>query len=170
VARAVEHDDHHVAHVGPFALGDEPDRLAQRAIEVQEVGEVLAGGHLLHVHDRARVEHRAPLGEGDDSERVRPTVGGQPRALQRVDRDVHLGRCAVADLLTVVEHRRLVLLPLADDHDAVHVHGVEHGVHAVDRRLVGRLLVAHPHEPGGGQRGGLGHAHELQREVAVDWG
>ena len=77
------------------------------------------------------------------------------------------GGRAVADLLAVGQHRRLVLLALADHDDAVHVDGVEHGVHAVDGGLVGGLLVAAPDVAAGGQRGGLGHAHELEREVAV---
>ena len=47
---------------------------------------------------------------------------GQRRALERVDGDVDLRRRAVADVLAVVEHRRLVLLALADDDEAVHVH------------------------------------------------
>ena len=55
-------------------------------------------------------------------------------------------RRAVADHLAVGEHRRLVLLALADHDDAVHVDRVQHGVHAVDRGLVGRLLVAHADE------------------------
>ena len=69
-------------------------------------------------------------------------VRAQARALERVDGDVDLRRRAVADRLAVVEHRRLVLLALADHHDAVHVDRVQHGVHAVDGGLVGRLLVA----------------------------
>ena len=36
----------------------------------------------------------------------------------------------------------------------------------VDRGLVGRLLVAHADEPRGGERGGLGHAHELDASMA----
>ena len=46
----------------------------------------------------------------------------QPRALERVHGDVHQRRGAVADVLAVVEHRRLVLLALADHDDAVHRH------------------------------------------------
>ena len=45
-------------------------------------------------------------------------------------------------LLAVVEHRRLVLLALADDDDAVHLDGVEHVAHGVDGGLVGGDLVA----------------------------
>ena len=37
----------------------------------------------------------------------------------------------------------------------------------VDGGLVGGLLVAAADPAGGGERGGLGHAHELEREVAV---
>ncbi len=125
-------------------------------------------GHLLHVDAGAGVEHRAALGQGDHGERVRAALGGEARTLERVDRDVDLGRLAVADDLAVVEHRRLVLLAFADHHDAVHLDRVENGVHAVHRSLVGRLLVAHPEQAGGGEGGGLGHAHELEREVAID--
>ena len=77
------------------------------------------------------------------------------------------GGVAVADLLAVVEHRRLVLLALADDDDAVHRHGVEHEAHGVDGGAVGALLVAAAHPAGGGQRGGLGDPDELQGEVAI---
>ena len=94
-------------------------------------------------------------------------LGGEPGALQRVDGDIDLGRAAVADPLAVVEHRRLVLLALADHDDAVHRHRVEHQPHRVDGRLVGRLLLSPAHPAGGGKRGGLGHADELEREVAV---
>ena len=40
-------------------------------------------------------------------------------------------------------------------------------MHAVDGRLVGGLLVAAADPARAAQRGRLGHAHELQREVAV---
>ena len=126
-----------------------------------------AAGHLLHVDARARVEHRALLGERDHGERARAALRAQAGALERVDGDVDLGRRAVADLLAVVEHRRLVLLPLADHDDAVHVDRVQHGVHAVDGGLVGGLLVAAADPARGLQRGGLRDAHELEREVAI---
>ena len=90
VARAVEHDDHHVADVGALALGDQPDRLAERPVEVEQVGDVRAAGHLLHVDARARVEHRALLGERDHGERARAALRAQARALERVDGDVDL--------------------------------------------------------------------------------
>ena len=92
---------------------------------------------------------------------------GQRRALERVDGDVDLRRRAVADVLAVVEHRRLVLLALADHDEAVHRDGAEHVAHGVDGGLVGGLLVAAADEAGGGERGGLGDADELEGEVSV---
>ena len=77
------------------------------------------------------------------------------------------GRAAGADLLAVEEHRRFVLLALADDDDAVHRHRVEHEPHGVDRGLVGRFLVAAADPAGGGEGGGLGDAGEVHRQVAV---
>ena len=77
------------------------------------------------------------------------------------------GPGAVADLLAVEEHRRLVLLALADDDDAAHRDRVEHQPHRVDRGLVGGDLVAAP-DPARRERGGrLGDADELEREVPV---
>ena len=70
-------------------------------------------------------------------------------------------------MLAVVEHRRLVLLALADHDDAVHRDGVEHRAHRVDRGLVGSDLVAAADPAAGAHRRGLGDAHELEREVAV---
>ena len=43
----------------------------------------------------------------------------------------------------------------------------EHEAHRVDGGLVGGLLVAAADQARGGERGGLGDAHELEREVAV---
>ena len=97
---------------------------------------------------------------------------GMPSAVRRVPSSgsTAMSTCggrAVADLLAVVEHRRLVLLALADHDDAVHRDRVEHVAHRVDGGLVGGLLVAAPDHPRRGQSSGLGHAHELEREVAV---
>ena len=167
VARTVEHNHHHVADRGPLALGHQPHRLPQGAVQVEQVGDLGRAGHLLHVHARAGIEHRPPRRQRDHRQCARHPVGGERRALERVDRDVHLRGRAVTDVLAVVEHRCFVLLPLADHDHAVHAHRVQHVAHAVDRRLVGRLLVAHPHQRRSGQRRGLGHADELQGQVAV---
>jgi hypothetical protein len=64
VARAVEDDDHDVAHVDLLALGHEPDRLRDRAVQVEQVADVRAARELLHVDARARVEHRPARATG----------------------------------------------------------------------------------------------------------
>jgi hypothetical protein len=87
--------------------------------------------------------------------------------LQRVDRDVDPLRSAVADALAVEKHRRLVLLTFADHHDAVHVHAVKHVAHRVDGRLIYRLLVTAADQPRRAERRRLGHADQIEREVAV---
>ena len=167
VTRAIEHDDHDVANVDALALGHQADRLAEGPVEVEQVGDLGAAGELLHVDDGPGVEHRAAGRQRDHGERAGHPERAQPGALERVDGDVDLGRRAVADALAVVEHGRLVLLPLADHDDAVHAHALEHHAHRVDRRLVGRLLVAHTGEPSRRERRVLGDAHELEGEVAV---
>ena len=167
MAGPVEHDHGDVADLDPPALGDPPDHVGERVGEAQAVRDLGAAGDLLHVDAGAGVEHRAPLRERDHRERRRLALGGEPGALERVDGDVHLRRAAVADPLAVVEHRRLVLLALADHDQAVHRHRVEHQPHRVDRGLVGRLLLAPANPAGGGERRGLGDPDELQREVAV---
>ena len=170
VARAVEHDDDDVADAAALALGDQLQGLGQGAVEVEQVGDLLAAGDLFHVDAGAGVEHRAALGEGDHREGAGHAEGAEPGPLERVDGDVDHGRAAVADLLAVVEHRRLVLLALADHDDAVHRDRVEDEAHRVDGGLVGGDLVAAPDPAGGGERRRLGDADELQREVAVGLG
>ena len=46
------------------------ERLRERAVEVEQVGDVVAAGELLHVDARAGVEHRAALGQRDDGQRA----------------------------------------------------------------------------------------------------
>ena len=153
-----------------LALGDQLQGLGQGPVEVEQVGDLLAAGHLLHVDAGPGVEHRAALGERDHRERAGHAAGAERRALERVDRDVDHRRAAVADLLAVVEHRRLVLLALADHDDAVHRDRVEHEAHRVDGGAVGGDLVAAADPAGGGERRGLGDPDQLQREVAVGLG
>src|SRR5204862_1384858 len=94
-------------------------------------------------------------------------LGSQACPLERIYRHVDLGALAAADLLAVVEHRRLVLLALADHDDAGHLDRVEDGAHAVDGRLVGGFLLAAADPAAGAHGCGLRHAHQLEREVAV---
>ena len=70
-------------------------------------------------------------------------------------------------MLAVVQHRRLVLLALADHDDAVHHDGVEHRAHRVHGGLVGGVLVTAPDPPARAHRGSFRHTDELEGQVAV---
>ena len=168
VPRAVEDHHHQVADRDAALVRDPAQDVLDRVLEREQVGDVGAAGHLLHVHARARVEHRAasrrarrPRGRsaGPWRSSVVPSSGSTATSTR--------GRRAVADVLAVVEHRRLVLLALADHDDAVHGDGVEHRAHGVDGGLVGGDLVAAPDPARRGQRGRLGHTDELEGEVAI---
>ena len=124
-------------------------------------------GELLHVDAGTGVEHGAPLGHGDDGQGAATALGGQRRAVDGVDRDVGQRGRAVTDLLPVEEHRRVVLLALADDHDAVHRHAGQDGPHGLDRRPVGTELVAPAHPSARRHGGGLGDPDEVHGEVPV---
>ena len=71
------------------------------------------------------------------------------------------------DLLADVEHRRLVHLALADHHRAADVDGVEGQAHRLHGGAVGGVLVALAHPEARGERCGLRHPHQLQRQVAA---
>ena len=123
---------------------------------------------LLHVAV-GRVEQPAALGGRQHGDRARLPVGDQVRALQRVDRDVDLGRLAdgrgrVADPLADVEHRGLVALALADHDPGVDGDLVEGPAHGLHGDPVGVHRVAAAHQARRGDRGGLGDADQLQRE------
>jgi hypothetical protein len=93
--------------------------------------------------------------------------------VERIDGDVDLvpgpavGLVLVreADLLTDVEHRRLVTLAFTDDNRAVDGHGVHLAAHGFDRDLVGAVAVALAHGVGAGNGGLFGDAKELEGEV-----
>jgi hypothetical protein len=167
MAVALEDDDGEVVDVDLLRLCDAPEVLRRGRVDVDRVGRLGPDGDLVHVQGGTREEHRPPLGDGDDRDRIRHPERRQPRSLERIHGDVHLGPVAVAHGLPVEEHRRLVLLPLADHDDASHAHGVEHEAHRVDGRLVGCVLVSTPDPARGEGRRRLGDSDELEREVAV---
>ena len=140
---------------------------ADRRVDVDDVGALGPDDQLLHVEDGAGVVHGAPLGDREHRDGVRHALGGQGRAVDRVDGDVALGPDAVADALAVEEHRGVVLLALADDDDAVHRDAPDELAHGVDGDAVGAVLVAAAHPAGRGHRGSLGDPHELEGQVAV---
>ena len=166
VAGTVEDDRGDVVDVLAERLGHRFEVGLHRRVDVDHVGRRRTHRDLVHVDARAGVEHRAPLGDRDHRDRVVATERRERGAVDRVDRDVARGP-AGADLLAVEQHRRFVLLALADDDDALHRHRVEDDAHGVDRGTVGAVLVALAQPAPGGQRRGLGDADELHRQVAV---
>ena len=167
---ALEHDDTNVRRAYALRLRDSIDVFGRRRVDVDRLDRIGAGCDLLHVDRRAREEHRAALRDRDHGDRIGLAERCQPRPLERIDGDVDRRTAAVADLLPVVEHRRLVLLPLADHDHAFHRDGVEHRPHRVDGGLVGGDLVAAPDPAAGAHGSGLGDADQLESKVAVGTG
>ena len=91
----------------------------------------------------------------------------QGGAVDRVDGEIAVRAVAVADLFAVVEHRRVVLLALADDHDAAHRHRVDQFAHGVDGGAVTALFVPAADPPACGHGTGLGDPDQFEGEVAV---
>ena len=122
----------------PFALATAFDVLGRRRVDVDHVDRPPG-------RRRSSPCRRPRRGRTSCRARRRAITAiafGWPSAVSRVPSSGSTatstsGPGAVADLLAVVEHRRLVLLALADHDDAVHRDGVEHRAHRVDRRLVG---------------------------------
>jgi hypothetical protein len=167
VARSVEHHHGDVLRSGVLDLGHGVDVLRDGRADVDHRRRLGPGDELLHVEDRRRVVHRAAWCDREHRDGVVHPLGRQGRAVDRVDRDVALRPGAVADLLAVEQHRGVVLLALADHHDAFHLDRRDHLPHGVHRDAVGAELVAPADPAGGGERSGLGDPDELERQVAV---
>ena len=168
VARAVEHDDHHVADVD----------LARSAISSTVFAERRGRGRAGRRSPRRRPSSPCTrTGPGRTSCRARRArsrrsrsacrarTGACPRAGRRRcrpggrSRRRRARRCASIGASSFSPSPMTTMPSIA--------HGAQHGVHAVDGGLVGGDLVAAADPAGGLQRGGLGDADELEREVAI---
>ena len=168
VARAVEHQRGDVLGLHALGLGERDDVLVGGRVEIDDAGRIArADRDLLHI-DVGRVQQRAALGHGHDGDGAGHVLGAERGAFERIDGDVDLGALLVADLLADEQHGRLVALALADAHHAVDRQLVELAAHGVDRGLVGGHLVAAAAQPRGGDRRPLRHAHDLDRQHALD--
>jgi hypothetical protein len=163
----VEHRDDHVADRLALRLRELADVLRDRLLHRDHADAVVVRDELVHVEDAGGVEHRAAVRHRDHRERVLAALRGHRGAVDRVDRDVRLRAAAGPDVLAVEEHRRAVLLALADHDDAVELDGAEERAHRVDRCAVGRELVALADEGHRTDRRRLGGTHELHRQVAI---
>jgi hypothetical protein len=72
------------------------------------------------------------------------------------------------NLLADEQHRRFVHLALADHDGAVDRQLVQFAPHRVDRRLIGRLVLAVPAQTRGRHCRALGHAHDFHAEDALE--
>jgi hypothetical protein len=141
------------------------DGRRARDVDVPDRGG--ADDELVHVERGPRVEHGASLGDGDDGHGAVAAAGDERGAVDGVHRDFRDGFDAGADDLAVVEHRRVVLLALADDDAAGELDVHERLAHGSNGGAVGGDLVAFAQPSRGGDRGGFGDADHLEREVAV---
>ncbi|SBS70173.1 hypothetical protein MIPYR_10326 [uncultured Microbacterium sp.] len=167
VPRAIEHRHHELVDGLVERLREPADVLPDRQADVDDAHACRAGHELVHVEHRRRVEHRPAVGHGDDRERVVAALGGQRGPVDRVDGDVALRPASGTDVLAVEEHRRVVLLALADHDEPVEVHGGQERPHRVDGGTVGELLLAASDERDRADRRGLRGPDELESQVAV---
>ena len=167
VTRPVQHRDDDLVDGLAERLREQPDVLADGQADVDDADAGGTGDELVHVEDGRRVEHRAVVRDRDDRERVVAPGRRERGPVDRVDGDVALRTAAVADVLAVEQHRRFVLLALADHDRAVEVDGGEERPHRVDRRAVRVLLRTAPDEGHRADRRGFGGAHEFECEVSV---
>ena len=167
VPRAVKHRNHHVRHRFVLGFGQSGDVDPDRLAKVDHAVALVAGDNLVHVEHRARVVHRAAVGNRDHAERVLATGSRERGTVDWVDRDVAVRPVAGANMLAVVEHRRVVFLALADDDEPVEVDGAQERAHGIDRCAIGGQLVAAADVGHRANGGSLGRAHEFHAEVAV---
>ena len=110
-----------------------------------------------------------------NSNRIGFAKRAQVRAFQRIHGNIDAGMARIiglvpasADLLTDIEHRRLVALPLADDDRAVDWQRVHFLAHGLDRDLIGLVPVPLPHRVGAGDSCLLHYAQEVEGEIGID--
>ena len=170
MARPVEHAGDDLVRLDALGGGDRPDILAGRFAQVDRAfGIAGADRQLFHIRI-GRVQQAAAVGNRQHRERVGAGIGGQRRALERIERDVDLGAVflAAADLLADVEHRRFVALALADHHRAGQRQLVERRAHRLDRRSVGGIIVAAPDPFRRGDGRGLGDSDHFEHQHTVE--
>ena len=170
MARPVEHADDDLARLHALGLGDRLYVLGRRFGEVDDpVG--IARPHRQFVHiDVGRVQKIAFARRRQHGQRVRPGLGSDGRAFERIERDVDLGPLTrrAADFFADIEHRRLVALAFPDHDRAVHIQLIESLAHRFDRGGVGSLFIAPPDQLGSRDRRRLGHADHFKHEDPVE--
>ena len=164
----IQHQHRDRAGVDTLGLGEATDVVGRGGVEIDHaLGIAGTNRELLHV-DVGGMQQGAAIGHRHGRDRARHVLGAQRGAFERVNGDVDLGAGLEADLLADIEHRRLVALALADHDGALDRQLVELAPHGVDGGLVGRLLLPVAAQPRRRHRRPLRHAHQLQRENALE--
>ena len=170
MAGTVEHAHDDVGRLHALRPGNRLHVLGRRLFQADHVlGIARSDGDLVHVDVRC-VQQATFFRRRQHGQRVRPCLGGDGRAFQRIERDVDLwsGAGRAAHFFADVEHGCLVPLALTDHHGAVDLQRIEAFAHGFHGGGIGSLLVSAAHELGCGHGGGFGHAHQLQHQHAVE--
>ena len=167
MTRAIEDAHREVGDVLALGLGEPSEIGPDGGGDVDDVGALGPDDELLHVEDGAGVVHRTPLRHRQHGDGVRHPLGVEGGAVNRVDGDIDVGSGSVTHALAVEEHGGVILLALADDDGAVHRHAADELAHGVDGGAVGAVLVSSADPASGSHGGRLGHAHQLQGQIAI---
>jgi hypothetical protein len=93
-------------------------------------------------------------------------VRGGAGAVDGINRDVHQGGFTRTQVFPIVEHWGFILLALANDDDAVHLHRVENEAHRIHGGLIRGVFISAADESAGCQRGRLSHTNQIKRKIA----
>jgi hypothetical protein len=169
ISAAVEADDRQVLDVPAQTAGDIFKIILNGSIYIDGAAARRADDDLVHVDVRS-VKQAPSFSRGEHGDSVISAKGTQVCTLERVDRDVHLGKLdtgllrklPAADVLADVEHRGLVTFTFADDDAAAHRHRVHDLSHGFDSDMVRILTVALAHCPRRGYGRGLSHPQKIE--------
>jgi len=167
MAGSVENAHGQIGNPLIFRTGDLPQVPLNRSRDVDRVDTVRPDDKLLHIEDRAGIEHRTALGYRDDGDSVGHPFCCESCAVDGVDCDIDFCTAAISDALPVEQHRSSVLFALTDDHDPVHRHTADQCSHRVHCGTIGAVLVSTANPTGRGHGGGFGDPDELEGQVAI---
>jgi hypothetical protein len=139
VACPVHADDDQLVDPEPQALRQDLQVFSGGVADVNLALGRRGSRQLVHV-EVGSVEQAPSLAGGQNGHGTVLGVGAEIGSLAGIDGKIHTGAHAAADLLTDVQHRRLVTLSLADDDPTLHGDLPHAQTHGLDSRLVSLVL------------------------------
>ena len=167
MARAIEDHNTQLLYRLLETLREFDEVVGGRSVDVDGSSTTRADRNLVHIKAGPGIEHCATLGKCDDGNCAVSSHGGRRRAVDWVDGNIDERRATITDLLAVIEHRCLVLLALANDHDAVHGNTAEHETHRVDGGSVGTEFVAPTGPTRRRDRRCFGDSNQFESDIAI---